>query len=212
MPLTAHHYPVRRGWRTFASRCTPTLRSPAGHFLIVEQPGNVAPASTVLTLNVDKAAGSVTLLSDLSKYYDGLPVADIAYSASAGRVTVEYKAYDAPDDKYATEKPSAVGNDSSFALQLRKVKRTPAHLRRRTFPFTHLPDLPVQAEGTLGSNGYYTSVVYLVPPSGYSIAFQREGIYLDRLELTESTGALSVYLKNEFGQMTDAISVLPGLY
>lgn len=76
----------------------------------VEQPGNVAPASTVLTLNVDKAAGSVTLLSDLSKYYDGLPVADIAYSASAGRVTVEYKAYDAPDDKYTTEKPSAVGN------------------------------------------------------------------------------------------------------
>lgn len=34
----------------------------------VEQPGNVAPASTVLTLNVDKAAGSVTLLSDRSGF------------------------------------------------------------------------------------------------------------------------------------------------
>lgn len=174
----------------------------------VEQPGNVAPASTVLTLNVDKAAGSVTLLSDLSKYYDGLPVADIAYSASAGRVTVEYKAYDAPDDKYTTEKPSAVGNYTVRVTVAESETHTGASATAN-FSIHYLPDLPVQAEGTLGSNGYYTSVVYLVPPSGYSIAFQREGIYLDRLELTESTGALSVYLKNEFGQMTDAISVLP---
>ena len=136
---------------------------------IRDRPGNVAPASTVLTLNVDKAAGSVTLLSDLSKYYDGLPVADIAYSASAGRVTVEYKAYDAPDDKYTTEKPSAVGNYTVRVTVAESETHTGASATAN-FSIHYLPDLPVQAEGTLGSNGYYTSVVYLVPPSGYSLS------------------------------------------
>lgn len=148
MPLTANHSSfARRGWIHIAADAYTLDISydPLG-IPYVEQPGNVAPASTVLTLNVDKAAGSVTLLSDLSKYYDGLPVADIAYSASAGRVTVEYKAYDAPDDKYTTEKPSAVGNYTVRVTVAESETHTGASATAN-FSIHYLPDLPVQARG-----------------------------------------------------------------
>ena len=68
--------------------------------------GNVAPATTTISLSVQKATGSVEITNDISKVYDGQPVSAVTYQASStGKVTVEYKVR----GTYTPTKPSAVG-------------------------------------------------------------------------------------------------------
>lgn len=73
--------------------------------------GNEAPATTSLSLEVVRAQGSVSNVSDLSKTYDSTPVAAPTYSvAGTGAVTIEYKERDAADSTYSTTAPEDAGD------------------------------------------------------------------------------------------------------
>ena len=73
--------------------------------------GNEAPATTSLSLEVVRAQGSVSNVSDLSKTYDSTPVAAPTYNvAGTGAVTVEYKEQGAADSTYSTTAPEDAGD------------------------------------------------------------------------------------------------------
>ena len=77
--------------------------------------GNEAPAETEISLTVQKAAGSISEISDASKTYDGKAVSapDITTTNDKGadnsNVTYRYKVKDAEDSTYTTETPVNAG-------------------------------------------------------------------------------------------------------
>lgn len=171
---------------------------------------SAAPADTEIMLTVQKAQGSVTDISDLSRVYDGAPVDDVTYTASSkGNVTVEYKQQDAADNTYTEEKPVDVGRYTVRVTVAEDEYYTKAY-GTADFAITYL-DTPNEAYtllGTEGKNGWYISDVTVSPADGYTIAESLNGAYTDSITLTESVdGNYNVYLKNTNGQMTDAILV-----
>lgn len=172
--------------------------------------GNDEPATTSIALSVQKAAGSVTNLSDISKIYDGSAVSDVTYTkSSSGNVTVEYKMRGADNNAYTTEKPFTVGQYTVRVTVAADDDYTQANATA-DFDIIYLtaPNPAYTLSGTEGTNGWYTSDVTITPPDGYTISSALNGEYSASLTVTESAKSTEIYLKNEQGQMTDAISVI----
>lgn len=213
-------YTVNGGTITFKASWLDTLS--AGDYTLTihynpmgveypSQPGedSEAPATTSITLKVQKAAGSVTELSDISKTYDGNAVDDVTYTkSSSGNVTVEYKVRSANDNTYTTTKPTDVGEYTVRVTVAEDDNYTEASATAN-FAITYLatPADPFELSGTSGQNGWYTSDVTIAPPEGYTVSSALDGEYSETLTVNESKENVKIYLKNEHGQMTGAISV-----
>lgn len=172
--------------------------------------GNDEPATTSIALSVQKAAGSVTNLSDISKIYDGSAVSDVTYTkSSSGNVTVEYKMRGADDNTYITTKPIDVGE---YTVRVTVAADDDYNETSATadFAITYLaaPNPAYTLSGTEGTNGWYISDVTITPPEGYTVSSALNDEYSASLTVTESAKSTEIYLKNEQGQMTDAISVI----
>lgn len=169
-----------------------------------------APNTTEITLKVQRSAGAVTDISDLSKHYDGNPVEDVTYkTSSTGKVAVEYKEKGAADDTYTGEKPTAVGEYTVRVTAAEDENYSEASAAA-DFSITYLeaPEGAYTLLGTKGENEWYISDVTLTPTEGYTVAESLNGTYVGNILLTESTGQdYKIYLKNEAGQMTDGILV-----
>lgn len=172
--------------------------------------GDGAPATTSIALSVQKAAGSVTNLSDISKIYDGQSVSNVIYQASStGDAKVEYKVRGDENSTYTTAKPSAVGE---YTVRVTVAADDDYNEASATadFAITYLdtPNPAYTLSGTEGQNGWYTSDVTITPPEGYTVSSTLDGEYSESLTISTSTTNISIHLKNEQGQMTDAISVV----
>ena len=81
----------------------------------VEAAGNDRPLDTTIDLTVEKAQGSLTDISDISKIYDGLSVTEPTFSTTNDKgtdnanVTFAYKKKNAADSTYTAEKPIDAG-------------------------------------------------------------------------------------------------------
>lgn len=171
--------------------------------------GNDEPATTSIALSVQKAAGSVTELSDISKIYDGEVVPDITYSThSTGSVKVEYKVRSANDNTYTTTKPSTVGEYTVRVTAAADDDYNEASATK-DFAITYMdaPNPAYTLSGTEGTGGWYTSDVTIIPPEGYTVSSSLNSEYSDILTISAREENVTIYLKNEKGQMTDAISV-----
>ena len=167
--------------------------------------GNVAPATTTISLSVQKATGSVEITNDISKVYDGQPVSAVTYQASStGKVTVEYKVR----GTYTPTKPSAVGE---YTVRVTVAADDDYNEASATadFEITYLttPSDPFQLSGTEGTGGWYTSNVTITPPEGYTISNTLNGEYSNALTVSASAENVTIYLKNEQRQMTNAVLV-----
>ena len=69
------------------------------------------------------------------------------------------------------------------------------------------PDDPFAISGTEGTNDWYISDVTITPPDGYTVSDALNGEYFANLTVSASAENIKIYLKNESGQMTDAIMV-----
>ena len=170
---------------------------------------NDEPATTSIALSVQKAAGSVTELSDISKIYDGKVVPDITYSThSTGSVKVEYKVRSANDNTYTTTKPSAVGEYTVRVTVAADDDYNEASTIK-DFAITYLdaPNPAYTISGTEGTDDWYTSDVTIIPLEGYTVSSSLNSEYSDSLTISAREENVTIYLKNEKGQMTDAISV-----
>lgn len=175
------------------------------------QPGedSEAPATTSITLKVQKATGSVEITNDISKIYDGSVVSDVTYTkSSSGNVTVEYKVRGADDSTYTTVKPSTV-NQYTVRVTVAADGDYNEASATEDFAITYLeaPNPAYTLSGTEGTDGWYTSDVTITPPEGYTVSSTLNGEYSDSLTVNASVENIIIYLKNEQGQMTDAISV-----
>lgn len=183
--------------------------NPMGEVYVGDDDNN-APSTTTIALDVEKAAGSVTNLSDISKIYDGQSVSNVIYQASStGDAKVEYKVRGDENSTYTTAKPSAVGE---YTVRVTVAADDDYNEASATadFSITYLdtPNPAYTLSGTEGQNGWYTSDVTITPPEGYTVSSTLDGEYSESLTVTESAKSTEIYLKNEQGQMTDAISVV----
>lgn len=172
--------------------------------------GNDEPATTSIALSVQKVAGSVEITNNISKVYDGDAVSDVTYrKSSSGNVTVEYKVRGANDNTYTTTKPSAV---DGYTVRVTAAADDDYNEASATadFDITYLdaPNPAYTLSGTEGTDDWYTSDVTITPPEGYTVSSALNGEYSDSLTISASEENVTIYLKNEKGQMTDAISVV----
>ena len=176
----------------------------------VDDAGDDTPGTTSIALSVSKATGSVTITNDISKVYDGEPVVDVEYDHnSTGIAKVEYKAQAADDSAYTTDKPSAVG-EYTVRVTVEADDNYAAASDTANFAIRYLPapSDPYTLSGTEGTDGWYISDVTITPPEGYTVSNTLTGEYAGSLTISESpTGNVTIYLKNQQGQMTDAITV-----
>ena len=217
--LTAEtDYMVSGGTITFKASWLNTL-SAGDHTLMVHynplgvpyvaDAGNDAPGTTSIALSVSKAAGSVTITNGISKVYDGEPVVDVEYDHnSTGIAKVEYKAQAADDSAYTTDKPSAVG-EYTVRVTVEADDNYAAASDTANFAIRYLPapSDPYTLSGTEGTDGWYISDVTITPPEGYTVSNTLTGEYAGSLTIDESVDDVTIYLKNQQGQMTDAITV-----
>lgn len=213
------HYTVNGGTITFKASWLNTLSAgdhtltiyynPLGVAYVVDDGKNDAPATTTIALSVQKATGSVAITNDISKVYDGSAVPDVTYNTdSTGTVNVEYKSRDAEDNKYITDKPFAVGKYTVRVTVEADDDYTDASATA-DFEIIYLttPSKPFEISGTSGDNGWYTSDVMITPPEGHTVSEALNGEYSEGLTISASAENVKLYLKNESGQMTGAISV-----
>ncbi len=173
----------------------------------VDDAGNDTPGTTFIALSVSKATGSVTI-NDISKVYDGEPVTVTYHTLSTGKVTVEYKAQGAEDSAYTANKPSAVGDYTVRVTVAADDNYTKASATKNfTIRYLEAPENPYTLSGENGDNGWYTSDVTITPPEGYTVSSTLPGEYAEKLTIDKSADGVTIYLKNQQGQMTDAITV-----
>ena len=173
----------------------------------VDDAGNDTPGTTFIALSVSKATGSVTI-NDISKVYDGEPVTVTYHTLSTGKVTVEYKAKTADDSAYTANTPSAVGDYTVRVTVAADDNYTAASATKNfTIRYLEAPENPYTLSGENGDNGWYTSDVTITPPEGYTVSSTLPGEYAEKLTIDESADGVTIYLKNQQGQMTDAITV-----
>ena len=212
-------YTVSGGTITFYASWLNTL-SAGNHTLMVhynplgvpyvDDAGDDTPGTTSIALSVSKATGSVTITNGISKVYDGEPVVDVEYDHnSTGIAKVEYKAQAAEDSAYTANKPSAVGDYTVRVTVAADDNYTEASATKDfTIRYLEAPENPYTLSGEKGDNGWYTSDVTITPPEGYTVSSTLAGEYAGSLTISESpTGNVTIYLKNQQGQMTDAITV-----
>ena len=174
----------------------------------VKADGNDAPNTTSIALSVSKAVGSVTITNDISKVYDGEPVTVTYQTLSTGKVTVEYKAKTADDSAYTANTPSAVGDYTVRVTVAADDNYTEASATKDfTIRYLEAPENPYTLSGEKGDNGWYTSDVTITPPEGYTVSSTLPGEYAEKLTIDKSADGVTIYLKNQQGQMTDAITV-----
>ena len=88
--------------------------NPYGEAYTADSKGD-APDTSVITLTVKKATGSITDISDISKVYDGTAVNTPTFATTNDRgtddanVTIEYKKQGAEDSTYTSEAPQDYG-------------------------------------------------------------------------------------------------------
>ncbi|WP_455721538.1 MBG domain-containing protein [Agathobacter sp.] len=88
--------------------------NPYGEAYTADSKGD-APDTSVITLTVKKATGSITDISDISKVYDGTAVNAPTFATTNDRgtddanVTIEYKKQGAEDSTYTSEAPQDYG-------------------------------------------------------------------------------------------------------
>ena len=214
--IAAENYTVSGGTITFKASWLNTL-SAGNHTLMVhynplgvpyeKADGNDAPNTTSIALSVSKATGSVTI-NDISKVYDGEPVTVTYQTLSTGKVTVEYKAKTADDSAYTANTPSAVGDYTVWVTVAADDNYTEASATKDfTIRYLEAPENPYTLSGEIGDNGWYTSDVTITPPEGYTVSSTLPGEYAEKLTIDESADGVTIYLKNQQGQMTDAITV-----
>lgn len=151
--------------------------------------------------------GSVTA-ADL--FYGKLPEPVVTSSTNGTTgVTIEYKQKNASDNTYTSVKPEKIG-----AYTVRAVfPETEGYFgvtATDDFSISYLdaPASPYSSNGTMGTNNYYVSDVTILPAAGYLIADSLDGTYKEKLEVTKSTDAFYVYLKNaNTGEKTSGIKV-----
>lgn len=215
--IAAENYTVSGGTITFYASWLNTL-SAGNHTLTVhynplgvpyvDDAGNDAPGTTSIALSVSKAAGSVTITNGISKVYDGEPVVVEYDHNSTGIAKVEYKAQAAEDSAYTTDKPSAVGEYTVRVTVAADDNYTEASATKDfTIRYLEAPEKPYTLSGEKGDNGWYTSDVTITPPEGYTVSNALNGEYEEKLTIDKSADGVTIYLKNEQGQMTDAIPV-----
>ena len=209
-------YTVSGGTITFYASWLNTL-SAGNHTLMVhynplgvpyvDDAGDDTPGTTSIALSVSKATGSVTI-NDISKVYDGEPVTVTYQTLSTGKVTVEYKAQGAEDSAYTANKPSAVGDYTVRVTVAADDNYTEASAKKDfTIRYLEAPENPYTLSGENGDNGWYTSDVTITPPEGYTVSSTLPGEYAEKLTIDKSADGVTIYLKNQQGQMTDAITV-----
>ena len=210
-------YTVSGGTITFYASWLNTL-SAGNHTLMVhynplgvpyvDDAGDDTPGTTSIALSVSKATGSVTITNGISKVYDGEPVTVTYQTLSTGKVTVEYKAKTADDSAYTANTPSAVGDYTVRVTVAADDNYTAASATKNfTIRYLEAPENPYTLSGENGDNGWYTSDVTITPPEGYTVSSTLPGEYAEKLTIDESADGVTIYLKNQQGQMTDAITV-----
>ncbi len=211
-------YTVSGGTITFYASWLNTL-SAGNHTLMVhynplgvsyvDDAGDDTPGTTSIALSVSKATGSVTITNGISKVYDGEPVVDVEYDHnSTGIAKVEYKAQAAEDSAYTANKPSAVGDYTVRVTVAADDNYTEASATKDfTIRYLEAPENPYTLSGEKGDNGWYTSDVTITPPEGYTVSSTLPGEYAEKLTIDKSADGVTIYLKNQQGQMTDAITV-----
>ena len=114
----------------------------------------------------------------------------------------------ANDNTYTTTKPSAVGEYTVRVTAAADDDYNEASATK-DFAITYLdaPNPAYTISGTEGTDDWYTSDVTIIPLEGYTVSSSLNSEYSDSLTISAREENVTIYLKNEKGQMTDAISV-----
>jgi len=107
------------------------------------------------SLVIQKANGSVTNISDISKTYDGTPVSEPTFDKLGdGAATIEYKVKGAEDSTYTTTAPSSAGD---YVVRVTVTEGRNHKAASATAEFSirraNLTGISVQQNGTLIYNG-----------------------------------------------------------
>lgn len=128
--------------------------NPYGEAYTADSRGD-APDTSVITLTVNKAIGSISDVSDISKVYDGNAVTAPTFTTSNDRgtddanVTVEYKKQDAEDSTYTSEAPQDYGK---YVVRITVKADENYESVSATKEFSiHKKEMKVSAEGYTGT-------------------------------------------------------------
>lgn len=135
----------------------------------------------------------------------------VSSTNDVSKATVTYKAADASDATYSTQKPTAVG-DYVVRVALPENDNYGQAIGTANFRIGFLP-APTPAyelDGTKGDNGWYKSEVEITPPDGYEMSVEnREHFTTDSYTVDEETSNLRIYLRKiATGEMTDVITIV----
>ena len=165
--------------------------------------------SNEVIISVAKVDGSVSIISDISKIYDGTAVSEPVYDKlGTGTVTVEYKIKGADDSTYTITKPVSAGE---YTLRVSAAEDNIYNAASDTADFTisflATPASPYTLSPVANASGWHNTDVTITPASGYTISGSLNGTYLPSITVSESKAGYAIYLKNAAGQMTDGITV-----
>ena len=165
-----------------------------------------------------KASESVAVLVK-GKGTGTVTVADVNYggtinpqpqSATNGTeaVTYQYKKKTEGNSAYTATPPTAIGTYVVKATFAENDTYGPVTATAEfKIQYLKAPALAYTLEGTKGKDGYYTSDVVIKPAQGYTVSKSLGGTYSEKLTVKASQAAGKIYLKNVFGEMTDAIAL-----
>lgn len=154
-----------------------------------------------------QGVGSITV----KDVYYGEKISPVVESTTNGteQVTITYKKKGDADSSYTTTVPVAVGEYTACAT-FAETEEYYEVIATDDFSIEYLgtPESPYEIKGTMGNNGYYTSVVSVTPKEGYVISTAIDGNYQNKIDVDSSTSGFSVYLKKaDTGAMTGAVEV-----
>lgn len=172
----------------------------------VDVAGNDKPLDTEVTLTVKKSNGWVSDISDISKIYDGLAVAEPTFTTSNNRgagqsnVTIEYKEKNADDSTYTTVKPVNAG-EYVVRVTVKADENYETASNTATF-IIGKADISVTAqnyEGVYDGKAHGITVNVTQPASGYTVFYgtKKDGeiIYKQSPVTYQNVGTYQVYYK-----------------